>query len=265
MKIKLSVVLATHNEEKNLSLCLSSVKEIADEIILVDGESSDKTVEIAKSFSARVIQTTNKLNFHINKQMGMDEAKGVLVLQLDADEVVDHQLKTEILEIIAKVAKETSLDQFSPKAWYVSRKNWYLGRFLTKGGQYPDKVIRLYVNGYASLPQKDVHEQITVKGSVGQLNGHLLHYGHPNFSATVHKMNTYTSFEAEKLFDNNTPIGTATFVKYAVFLPCQTFFSIFVRHKGFVDGFSGFVFALISALHHPITLLKLWEKYAKTK
>ena len=87
----LSVVLAVHNEEKNISRCLQAVKAFADEIIVVDGESTDKTASFAKEVGARVVSTTNKQNFHINKQIAMDAAKGDLILQLDADEVVDDQ------------------------------------------------------------------------------------------------------------------------------------------------------------------------------
>ena len=89
----ISVVLAVHNEEANLPRCLDSVKDFADEIVIVDGESTDKTLEIARQYKAIVISTTNKANFHINKQMAMDAAKGNLVLQLDADEAVDEELK----------------------------------------------------------------------------------------------------------------------------------------------------------------------------
>ncbi|MCA9368741.1 glycosyltransferase family 2 protein, partial [Candidatus Woesebacteria bacterium] len=157
----LSVVLAVHNEEKNLKMCLDSVKKIADEIIVVDGESTDNSVKIAKKYKAKVISTANKPNFHINKQMAMDAAKGDLVLQLDADEEVDEELEKYIVAIHKNILAKQPSD-FS--AWWIKRKNLFLGRFLTKGGQYPDAVIRLYVRGKARLPQKDVHEQMLVDG-----------------------------------------------------------------------------------------------------
>src|SRR3990167_4474755 len=95
----ISVVLATYNEEANLTRCLEAVKNFADEIIIVDGSSTDKTSSIAKKYDAKFIITTNKPNFHINKQMAMDKAKGDLVLQLDADEVVDAELAAFIKKI----------------------------------------------------------------------------------------------------------------------------------------------------------------------
>lgn len=258
-----SIVLAVHNEAKNLVACLDSVKKIADEIIVVDGASTDDTVAIAKSYGARVIATSNKLNFHINKQMAIDAAKQSLVLQLDADEVVDDELISFIQQLAAQIPSGDALRSYQPKAWWVARKNWYLGRFLQKGGQYPDAVIRLFIRGFAALPQKDVHEQIAVTGEVGWATGHLLHYSHPSFTDTVRKMNTYTSFEAQRLFDRRQPLSTKYIFSYCLTKPVMTFFSLYVRHRGYVDGISGFIFALMSALHHPITCIKLWELHAK--
>lgn len=258
-KIIFSVVLAIHNEAENLERCLGSVNDIADEIIIVDGESSDNSVEIATRFGAKIISTSNKQNFHINKQMAMDEASGSLVLQLDADEELDVELRDFIVELKDKFSQQDSLSSFEPKAWWIKRKNYYLGRFLTKGGQYPDKVIRLYIKGYANLPQKDVHEQMSVNGQVDTAEGHLLHYSFPNFKTVVKKMNTYTSFEASNQLKSHKKVSILATISFFILKPATTFLSIFIRHKGFMDGAQGFVFALISALHHPITYLKIWE------
>lgn len=262
----ISVVLATHNEEANLARCLESVKSFADEIIVVDGESEDKTLAVAKKFGAKIISTTNKLNFHINKQMAMDAATGELVLQLDADEVVDTKLEkfikqTEKEALAAKKTAQNAKKEYKPTiaAWWIARKNLYLGKFLTKGGQYPDGVIRLYVNGFAFLPHKDVHEQMEVKGATAWADGHLLHYSNPTFAIAVRKWNQYTTFQAEILAKEETlPTGWHA-AKYLVWLPLQTWFSIFIRHRGYVDGFPGFVFAVFSGLYHAVVYIKWWE------
>jgi len=252
----ISVVLATYNEEKNIEQCLSSVKSFADEIIVVDGSSQDKTRQIAKKMGAKVIKTTNKKNFHINKQMAMDAAKGDLILQLDADEAVDDDL----MEFIKKIEKDLKAKK-APKevAWWVKRKNLFCGRWLKKGGQYPDPVIRLYINGKARLPQKDVHEQMQVDGEIGTAEGQLWHYSNPKFSDYLRKFNTYTSFKAQQLLDANLKINPVTFIKHMILKPVYTFLMIYIRHKGFVDGWQGFVFALFSGLHHPIAYIKFWE------
>lgn len=256
----LSVVLATYNEEKNLTKCLESVKNLADELIIVDGSSSDQTVNIAKDFGAKVINTTNKQNFHINKQMAMDAATLTLVLQLDADEVVDKELAVFIKKIITALKQK----QAPPvSAWWLRRKNFFCGRFLSKGGQYPDPVIRLYLRGKARLPAKDVHEQMQVDGEIGTAAGHLLHYSNPTFTDYLRKFATYTSFKAQQLFEQKLAVTPITFIDHVFLKTCNTFFLIYLRHLGLVDGWQGLVFAIFSALHHPIAYLKFLEtKYA---
>lgn len=262
----ISVVLATYNEAKNIKRCLDSVKDWADEIVIVDGQSTDNTQELAESLGARVISTTNKPIFHINKQMAMDEAQGQLVLQLDADEEVDEHLASFIKKTHKKLInyqksseKTKKLQDFEPKAWWLKRKNLFLGKFLTKGGQYPDPVIRLYVNGFARLPQKSVHEQMEVDGQVGWADGHLVHHSNPSFKDYLRKFNAYTSLEAQALYDQGQRHGWRTFLSLWFWKPTWTFLNLFVRHKGFLDKGPGFIFALMSGLHYPVTYLKLWE------
>lgn len=251
--MKFSVVLATHNEEANIERCLDSVADIADEIIVVDGESTDKTVELAQKMGAKIISTTNKPMFHTNKQMAMDAAKGDWILQLDADEVIDNSLK----HFIAKILKEDS--EFS--AFWIKRKNWFLGTFLKKGGQYPDPVIRLYKRGRAYLPQKDVHEQMEVDGTVGWAEGHLLHYNAPNFARYITNANRYTTQTAKQMQQQKVGLNLKNDFVYLVWKPKITFLKLFFRHKGFVDGFPGFVFAMFSGLHHAIAYMKLGDLY----
>lgn len=252
-KNKLSVVLATYNEAQNLATCLESIRDIADEIVVVDGQSTDQTGDIAAKFKARVITTSNKANFHINKQMAIDAARYPLILQLDADEVVDPQLSDFIVKI-----KNQQLSDL-PSAWWIKRKNFFLTKFLTKGGQYPDPVIRLLQKGAARLPQIDVHEQMSVVGEVAIARGHLLHYSYPDFQTYLKKFNTYTSFAAQKLVKTKFNPGFSSGISYLVLKPTVCFLSLAFRHKGILDGVAGLIFALMSAFHFPITYLKAVE------
>ena len=127
----LSVALATYNEEKNLPSCLEAVKDWVGEIVVVDGSSTDKTREIAQKYGARVIKTTNKPIFHINKQMAIDACHGDWILQLDADEIMEPALKKEILTIIKK---GSDFDAFS-----LPRKNFFLAVGFQKGGNIPTR------------------------------------------------------------------------------------------------------------------------------
>ncbi len=251
----ISVVLAVFNEEKNIERCLKSVADFVDEMVVVDGSSSDKTREIANKLGAKVIKTTNKPIFHINKQMAIDEAKGNLILQLDADEVVDQELANFITKLDCRLKRKPSAVKES--AWWVKRKNNFLGHWFKKGGQYPDPVIRLFIKNKAWLPQKSVHEQMKVDGETGWADGHLLHYSNPQLKDYLRKLNTYTSLEALKMRQEDQKITPKLVMSHLFFLPLKTFLSLFIRHKGFVDGVYGFLFAFLSACHFPVILYKL--------
>lgn len=253
MRQTLSVVLATFNEEKNLGACIESFKDIADEIIIVDGSSTDKTVEIAKKYGARVRVTTNKPNFHINKQMAIDLATKDWILQMDADERLSEELAHEIKEVLEKDNKEFD-------GYWMPRKNWFLGHFLMKGGQYPDYTIRLYRKGKGRLPQKDVHEQAEVTGEVGYLKSALLHYPYSSFRNYLKKWNFYNNFFANQIKDEQKEKNILQKIFYAFMYllvrPAHWFLITYFRHKGFMDSWQGFVFCLFSALRFPVSYIK---------
>jgi glycosyltransferase involved in cell wall biosynthesis len=178
---KLTVALATYNEEKNLRASLTSVKDIADEIVIVDGTSNDNTVVVAKEFGAKVHVRQNEKIFHINKQKALDMATNEWILQLDADEIVSKKLAEEIKKIISLAEREIEEYQESlPNkslfmrhqlllekrdgaigtkegeytAFFIPRLNFFLGRNLRYGGVYPDGVIRLIKKNKAHFPSR---------------------------------------------------------------------------------------------------------------
>lgn len=248
----LSVVLAVYNEEENIAKCLTSVKNIANEVVIVDGGSKDKTVDITKSYKAKLIQTSNPTNFHINKNKAIDAASKDWILQLDADEVLSEDLSQEIKEVINK--------NNGINGYWIPRSNFFLGRFLKKGGQYPDYTLRLYRKGKGRLPAKDVHEQAEVEGKTEYLKNHLLHLRDKNFSNYIGRFNKYTSLFATQLKDEKLKIGTLSFIRYFLVKPISWFVKSYIRHRGYVDGFSGFVFALFSSLRFPVSFIKYWYK-----
>ena len=248
--MKLSLCIATFNEESFLKYPLDSVLELADEVIIVDGGSEDKTVEIAKSYGekVRVISTENPKMFHINKQKAIEQAKGEWILQLDADEAISDDLKLEIMSIITTDSAKDG--------YWIPRKNWFLNRFLTKGGIYPDYTIRLYKNGKAHFPCKTVHENVEIKGEVGYLKGDLLHYADPNFDRYLTRWNRYTSLDVKMIIEKKEELN---WFMYFVVKPKLTFLSIYFRHKGFQDGFPGFVWALFSSIRYWVIYIKWWS------
>lgn len=252
-KIKISVAIATFNEEENIGRCLDSVKNLADEIVVVDGSSTDKTREIAKSYGARVIVTTNKPMFHTNKNMAIDNCRGEWILQLDADEFISPELAREIKLVINQ---QLTIKNQRLVAFWIKRKNYFLGRYLRKGGQYPDPVIRLFKKGRAKLPEKSVHEQMEVDGEVGWLKNDLLHWATPKFSRYLLRENRYSTLEAIDMYKKKIPISPLTIIRYIIIAPLRTFLSIFIRHKGFIDGWQGFVFAFFSGFHFQWSFVK---------
>lgn len=254
-----SVAIATYNEEKNIGPCLESVKNWVEEIIVVDGSSEDRTREIAREHGAEVIKTTNKPIFHKNKQMAIDKCRGDWILQLDADEIVSENLANEIISITKKDPSEIDF-----AAYYLPRKNFFLGKWMKKTAQYPDPVIRFFKNGKAYLPCKSVHEQMRVEGSVGHLKSHLLHYPNPSFSEYLRKSNRYTSLDAQEMLNQEKKPSFLGFVK-AYLRAEKTFWTLYLRHKGFMDGFPGFVFSAYSGLHHITAYIKFWELYRKKR
>jgi glycosyltransferase involved in cell wall biosynthesis len=254
-KSTLSVTLAVYNESKNITRCLQAIEDIATEIIVVDGQSQDDTIALVKKFKkARVISTTNKPMFHLNKQMGISACKGDWILQLDADEIVTKELKNEIESLLQK-----DPDSIVENGFWIPRKNYFLGSFLTKGGQYPDPTIRFYKNGKAYLPCQDVHEQAKVDGIVGWLKNDLEHYADTSFSLYLLRANRYTTLLADELKQNNTKINFINFINYYFCKPVWWFLKTFFRHRGYVDGFPGFVFSFYSGLRFPIAYTKYYE------
>jgi len=248
---KISVAIAVYNEEDNLSNCLNSIKDLADEIVIVDGGSTDKTLDIAKKFNAKIIRTGNPQIFHVNKNKAIDAASSDWILQLDADEVVSEELSSEI--------KKTTSLKSNINGYWIPRRNFFLGRFLTKGGQYPDYTLRLYKRGQGRLPAKDVHEQAVVQGKVGYLNNPLLHLRDKNFSRYMERFNRYTDLLANQLKDGGVKLNTVSFINYVLIKPVIWFFKAYLRHRGYVDGFPGFVFALFSSLRFPVAYFKYWS------
>lgn len=245
---KISVAMATFNEEENLAACLETVKDWVDEIVVVDGGSQDKTVEIAQKYGARVLVTDNPPIFHINKQKALEAATGNWIFQLDADERVAPELAQEIQSTIQQFNNVTI------NGYWIPRKNWFLGRFLTKGGQYPDYTLRLYRRGKGRFPCQSVHEQAVVEGKVDYLKNPLIHLADPNFSRYLRRWGRYTDLIAQELKEKNPHLLSA--FSYLIIKPIGWFFLTYFRHKGFLDFWPGFVFSLFSALRFPAGYLK---------
>jgi len=255
-KKELSVCMAVYNEAKNMRRCLSAVVDWVDEVVIVDGKSTDETVKIAKSFGSKikVYSFKNPTNFLKNRALAMKYANSRWLLVLDADEVVTKKLKQEILKTVASSKKE---------GYWLPRLNHFLGKPLTKGGQYPDYCLRLVLKKLAFQPTENLHNQVSIKSRkkvTGYLKNPLWHYPYPSFEVYLRKWVQYSSHEADLLIEKKMKPSFWLFVKYFVIKPKLWFLKTYFRHKGFYDGFAGFVFALFSSLRFLVIYIKLYEK-----
>lgn len=250
-KPKISAALAVYNEEENIVDCIESLNRFVDEIVIVDGSSTDRTRELAERLGAQVIRTTNKPMFHINKNMAIDNCKGDWILLVDADERVSNNLALEIIEKIKQKPKENG--------FWINRRNWFLGGYLTKGGAYPDSVIRLFRRGKGRLPQVSVHEQVDITGDVGYLKNDILHLADPTFERYILRANRYTDRTADKFTNMNAKTGQVATFYYLLIKPVIIFVNIYFRHRGYMDGFRGFVWAFFSGAHHFYAYAKYWS------
>ncbi len=247
--VKLSVAIAVYNEEKNIEACLASVRGLADEIIVVDGGSGDRTVSLARAFGSRIIETDNPPMFHLNKQKALDACSGSWILQLDADERVTPALNKEIRSVINAGSSDVN-------GYFIPRKNYFWGHWMRKGGQYPDYVMRLVRRGKAHFPAKSVHEQIDVIGEPGYLTEPMDHISYRTREDYWRKAESYTTLAAMEMKRDGVGKNPWTWFTYNIIKPQMTFLSLLIRHKGFMDGWYGLVFAYFSALHFPITYKK---------
>jgi glycosyltransferase involved in cell wall biosynthesis len=242
---KISAVVLTKNEEPNLPRCLGAINWV-DEILVLDSGSSDGTVEIAQKFGAKVHQLPWE-GFGKQKQKGVELATGEWVLSVDADEVVTPGLKAEIQSRLATDS--------GTAGYFLKRKAYFLDRFVTHGGWYPDWVLRLFKKDKGRFTPAAVHESVILDGPAGRLGADLLHYTDPDFSHYLAKLNRYTDLSARELFER----GERGSLFKILANPASKFFSQYFLKAGFLDGRAGFILAGASAFHVFSKYVKLWE------
>lgn len=243
----LSVIIITLNEEKDLPKCLDSVKEIADEIVVVDSGSSDKTVEIAKKFGAKVFEKKFD-NYASQKNFAMEKSSGEWIFSIDADEEGSPELCLEIKEVI----KQSKFSGFS-----IPRKNIILGKFIryTRWDPELDRHIWLWRKDKGKWVG-DVHEEVEVEGAVGRLNNAKLHNQYETVSEFIGMMNLYSELEAKEKFREG-----INFSLFRLFWdPMYMFLLRFFYRKGFLDGWRGFVLSYLMAIYSLNVWIKIWQK-----
>jgi glycosyltransferase involved in cell wall biosynthesis len=245
--LSLSVVIITLNEEANLPRTLESV-EWADEIIVLDSGSTDRTREIAESFHAKVFVEPWK-GFAAQKNSALQKARSDWILSLDADEEVEPALAEEIRELLSRRPADTG--------FWIPRKNFFLGRWIRHGGFYPDPKMRLFRREAGAFEDRLVHEDVQIQGAAGRLRNHLLHHAYPTLESYLEHMNRYSSLGAQMTRAK----GKGKFSLIDIVIrPRLTFFYNYIVRGGFLDGREGLLLHLYHANYVSWKYAKRWER-----
>ncbi|MBI2420753.1 MAG: glycosyltransferase family 2 protein [Candidatus Levybacteria bacterium] len=259
-KIRLSAVISVFNNEDVLGDCLKSVS-FADETIVVNCSSTDKTENIAHKYTDRVFTRPNNPMLNINKNYGFSKAVGEWILCLDADERVTPELAREIKEAIlasrpASPSQGGRSGRNPANGYWIPRKNIIFGKWIEHTGWYPDYQLRLFRNGKGKFPEKHVHEMLKVEGDTAYLKNNLLHYNYTTISQFLNKLNIYVFNEAEQLLDK----GYKFKWQDVISSPAKEFLSRFFAREGYKDGFHGLMLSLLMSFYHLLVVAVIWEK-----
>ncbi len=237
----ISVAIITKNEEKHIERCLKSVAW-ADEIIIVDSGSTDRTIEIAKRYTDKVIHQ-DWLGFAEQRNFSLTKVTCDWVLVIDADEEVTEQLKDSILAVTNSTSNKV--------AYTIIRKNYFMGKILNC---YIEKKLRLFKNGTTKF-EGDVHERPIFQGEIGNLQGDLFHYQYSNLDNQLNKSNQYSTLQAKELFAKGKKCGVAKIIFLTIFEFTKRYFI----KGGLLDGFPGLVSSILRGHYTFSKYTKLYE------
>ncbi len=242
---RISVSIITFNEEDRIKDAIKSVKEIADEIVVVDSHSTDSTCRIAEDLGAKVFYKTFE-DYGSQKNFGIEKTSCEWVLNIDADE----RLSDELIKSI-KDFKESSPVH---NGYYINRRTAYLGRWIKQCGWYPDRKLRLFRKSESRWEGR-IHERLELKGSTGRLKGDLLHHTYRNISDHINRLNRYTQFQAEDLAKKNKKMLWGRLL----IMPKITFIRYYFWKLGILEGFPGFLISLIASWATAMKYMKALE------
>ena len=248
--MRLSVIVITKNEERVIRRCLESVAW-ADETIVVDSGSTDRTTAIARELGASVSETKDWPGLGPQKNRALDRASGDWVLSLDADEWVTPELRAEIERAVSAPGENI--------AFRMPRSSSFCGRFMKHSGWWPDYITRLWRRGAARFSEDHTHDRVIVQGPCGELRHPLLHESVNNLEQMIAKMNWYSSGSAAMFHRQGRRASLATALLHGWWAFTRTYF----LRLGFLDGREGFMLAVANAegsYYRYLKLMLLGEK-----
>lgn len=249
--MKLSGIVLTKNEAKNIFECLRRLK-FCDEIIVVDDNSIDQTTKIARDFNARVYLRNMNQDYSSQTNFGMSKAKGEWILIIDADERVSPKLRDEIVKSIKDPKDNT--------AFYFRRIDYMWGRMLTHGESGNSNVLRLIKKGSGKWKRR-VHPYFDFKGGTKILTNPLFHYPHPTLDKFVNSINRWSNWHAKA----NSEEGKKSSITKIIFYPLAHFVKNYFFKRGFWDGTQGFVYAALMSFHSFLAWSSLWVLQNKSQ
>ncbi|MFZ5644981.1 MAG: glycosyltransferase family 2 protein [Bacillota bacterium] len=243
----LSVIVITHNEEKNIRDCLESVKW-AGEIVVVDAYSTDKTVKICKKYTDRIF-LNRWPGYSKQRTFALEKASRNWILALDADERVSPELAEGIKKIVSGQAVANS--------YYLPLKNYFLGKWLEHCGAYPSFKLKLFRKGYAKVSEREVQEEFYPLHSQPHILdcGSIQHYSYASLEQYIDKFNRHTTLNALEMKKNNLQFSSRDIIK----LPVDTFLDMYIQKEGFMDGLHGLIFCVLSSMYVFVSHAKLWS------
>lgn len=244
MREKISAIIIAGNEEDNIRDCLESVKW-CDEIILVDSESKDKTVEIAKEYTDKVLIKKWE-GFAKQKRYSLEQASNEWVISIDADERVSPELKNEIRKLLEG---ESQFDGYK-----IPRENYFLNKQIKYCGWGNDYQLRLFKKSKTKVTDRKVHEGFVVDGNVSKLQNVIIHHTQKTIFGTITKINIYSTLEAQEKFEKK-KVKPSQIITH----PIAAFLNYYISRKGYKDGVHGLMISLIHAMTNMLTYMKLWE------
>ena len=242
---RLTVTVIAWNEEERLRGCLESAAW-ADEIVVVDAESVDKTVQIAREFTDKV-SVRAWPGFANQKNFAIEQATGEWILSLDADERVTPELRERVRAIVK--------DDGPADGYSIPRRNIFWGQWVRHGGLYPDYQLRLFRRRAGRFVENAVHESVTVSGRVEALAEPLLHHSYKDLEDFVRRSNRYSTLSAQDWIRRGKAAGLPSLVTR----PLGRFISMYIVRRGFLDGWRGFVLAVLYAEYVFLRMAKIWE------
>ncbi|MGZ5278617.1 MAG: glycosyltransferase family 2 protein [Pseudobdellovibrionaceae bacterium] len=244
MKLPISLIVITLNEERNIERCIRSVP-FASDILVVDSKSQDQTRQIASSLGARVIEKSWS-GYGPQKKFATEQATQDWILSLDADEVLSPELAKEIQDRFSSLNPQTGYE--------MPRKSWHLGRWIRHGGWYPDYQLRLYHRQHSQWPEAQIHERVQAR-QIERFQAPLLHYVFLNLADQVETNNRYSSLLAEKDFNS----GKKFSLFKLIVKPWTKFMETYFLKLGFLDGQAGFIISISAAY----SIFLRWAKMAE--